>query len=66
MPSAIGMNTISEAAMGYPGLNTHVPRDAAMVSEVLQERGWSTFTCGKWHLTPTDEMNMAATKGGFR
>jgi arylsulfatase len=61
-PSAIGMNTISEAAMGFPGLSTHIPRDAAMVSEVLQERGWSTFTCGKWHLTPTNEMNMAATK----
>ncbi len=61
-PSAIGMNTISEAAMGFPGLNTHIPRDAAMVSEVLQEQGWSTFTAGKWHLTPTDEMNMAATK----
>jgi arylsulfatase A-like enzyme len=61
-PSAIGMNTISEAAMGFPGLSTHIPREAAMVSEVLQERGWSTFTAGKWHLTPTDEMNMAATK----
>jgi arylsulfatase A-like enzyme len=61
-PSAVGMNTISEAAMGFPGLNTHIPREAAMVSEVLQERGWSTFTAGKWHLTPTDEMNMAATK----
>ena len=61
-PSSIGMNTISEAAMGFPGLSTHIPRSAAMISEVLQERGWSTFTAGKWHLTPTDEMNMAATK----
>jgi arylsulfatase len=61
-PSSIGMNTISEAAMGFPGLSTHIPRNAAMISEVLQERGWSTFQCGKWHLTPTNEMNMAATK----
>jgi arylsulfatase len=40
----------------------HIPHDAAMISEVLQERGWSTYTCGKWHLTPPDEMNMASTK----
>ena len=61
-PSAIGMNTISEAAMGFPGLNTHIPPNAAMVSAVLQEHGWSTYHVGKWHLTPTNEMNMAATK----
>jgi arylsulfatase A-like enzyme len=61
-PSAIGMNTISEAAMGFPGLNTHIPPNAAMVSGVLQEQGWSTYQVGKWHLTPSNEMNMAATK----
>jgi arylsulfatase len=60
--ATIGMNTISEAAMGFPGLNTHIPREAATIAEVLQERGWSTYQSGKWHLTPTDEMNMAATK----
>jgi len=60
--ATIGMNTISEAAAGFPGLNTHIPREAATIGEVLQEQGWSTYQCGKWHLTPTDEMNMAATK----
>ena len=60
--SSIGMNTISEASMGFPSLNTHIPSEAAMVSEVLQGKGWSTFQVGKWHLTPTDEMNMAASK----
>jgi arylsulfatase len=61
-PSTVGMNTISEATMGFPGLSGHIPHEAAMISEVLQERGWSTFTAGKWHLTPPDEMNMASTK----
>jgi hypothetical protein len=42
-PSTVGMNTISEATMGFPGLSGHIPHSAAMVSEVLQERGWSTF-----------------------
>jgi len=60
--SSVGMNTISEATMGFPGLSGHIPHDAAMISEVLQERGWSTYTAGKWHLTPPDEMNMGATK----
>jgi arylsulfatase len=60
--ATIGMNTISEAAMGFPGLNTHVPDEAGMIPAVLQERGWSTYQVGKWHLTPTDEMNMAGTK----
>jgi arylsulfatase A-like enzyme len=60
--STVGMNTISEAAMGFPGLSTRIPHEAATVAEVLQERGWSTYMSGKWHLTPTDEMNMAATK----
>jgi arylsulfatase len=61
-PSSVGMNTISEAAMGFPGLSTHIPHKAAMISQVLQEKGWSTFTTGKWHMTPSNEMNMAATK----
>ena len=61
-PSKVGMNTISEATLGFPGLSGHIPHSAAMISEVLQERGWSTFTAGKWHLTPPDEMSMASTK----
>ena len=61
-PSKVGMNTISEATLGFPGLSGHIPHSAAMISEVLQERGYSTFTAGKWHLTPPDEMSMASTK----
>jgi arylsulfatase A-like enzyme len=45
-PSTLGMNTSSEATMGFPGLSGHIPHEAAMISEVLQEKGWSTFTSG--------------------
>jgi arylsulfatase A-like enzyme len=37
-----------------------------MMSEILSERGWNTYIVGKWHLTPTDEMNLASTQWGQR
>ncbi|HEY3352489.1 MAG TPA: arylsulfatase [Polyangia bacterium] len=56
-----GMACITEGAQGFPGVCGRVPFENAMLAEVLQERGWSTFAIGKWHLTPADESNPAAT-----
>jgi arylsulfatase A-like enzyme len=57
-----GMACIAEATTGYPNSNGHIPFECATLAEVLGERGWNTYMLGKWHLCPSDEMNMASTK----
>ncbi|MEV5837185.1 arylsulfatase [Nocardia sp. NPDC052112] len=57
-----GMACISEAAVGFPGANGHIPPECATLAEVLVEHGFSTAMVGKWHLCPEDEMNLASTK----
>jgi arylsulfatase len=56
------MACITEAACGFPNGSGTIPAENGMVSEILGERGWNTYALGKWHLTPTDEMNLAATR----
>ena len=60
--TTVGMGCITDLAMGFPGSNGHIPFETATVAEVLSERGYNTYAVGKWHLTPSDETNMAATK----
>ncbi|MER6251435.1 arylsulfatase [Streptomyces sp. NPDC001584] len=57
-----GMACISEAAIGFPNANSHIPPECATLAEVLVERGYSTAIAGKWHLCPEDEMNLASTR----
>ncbi|NUV63682.1 arylsulfatase [Streptomyces sp. CAI-85] len=57
-----GMACISEAAIGFPSANGHIPSECATLAEVLVERGYSTALVGKWHLCPEDEMNLASTR----
>ena len=57
-----GMACIAEATSGFPNGNGHIPFECATIAEVLGERGWNTYALGKWHLCPSDEMNMASTK----
>jgi arylsulfatase len=56
------MACITEAATGFPNGSGTIPPENGMISEILAERGWNTYLVGKWHLCPTDEMNLAATR----
>ena len=60
--TTVGMATIEEFTDGFPNCNGRIPADTALLSEVLAERGWNTYCVGKWHLTPLEESNLAATK----
>jgi arylsulfatase A-like enzyme len=60
--TTVAMAGISETSSGFPGSNGGIPFNAATVTEGLQEKGWSTYALGKWHLTPSAEVSMAASK----
>jgi len=56
------MACITEAASGFPSASGTIPPENGMLSEILGELGWNTYLVGKWHLCPTDEMNLASTR----
>jgi arylsulfatase A-like enzyme len=51
---SVGMGTITGFPSGYPHTRESVSTKAAMLSEVLRERGYGTYAAGKWHLMPMD------------
>ena len=57
-----GMGRISDLAVGYPGYWGRIPAENTFLSEALRNRGYATYAVGKWHLTPEDETNMAASR----
>lgn len=55
----VGFGTIAEMSSGFPGYNTILPRNSALVAKVLKENGYSTSAFGKWHNTPDWETTAA-------
>jgi arylsulfatase A-like enzyme len=51
---ANAMASINEAATGYPGYNGSMPFENGFLSEMLQQRGYSTYLVGKYHLLPSE------------
>jgi arylsulfatase A-like enzyme len=56
------MACITEAAVGFPNASGTIPPENGMIPEILGDLGWNTYAVGKWHLCPTVEMNLAATR----
>ncbi len=56
------MACITEAAVGFPNASGTIPPENGMLPEILGDLGWNTYMVGKWHLCPTDEMNLASTR----
>jgi arylsulfatase A-like enzyme len=53
------MSCITEGSTGFPGGNGNIPFENGMLSEMLLQKGYSTFALGKWHLTPADQASAA-------
>jgi arylsulfatase A-like enzyme len=57
-----GFASISETSTGFPGYNSHIPRENAPMATVLRNAGWSTFWVGKNHNIPVDAWTMGSSK----
>ncbi|HUC37517.1 MAG TPA: arylsulfatase [Acidimicrobiales bacterium] len=57
-----GMGRVADLAAGFPGYWGKPPKDNGYLSEILRSHGYATYAVGKWHLTPEDETNMAASR----
>ena len=56
------LGIIAEFSTGFPGYNGRMPLSHGMMSEILAPAGYSTFCLGKWHLTPPEDTNLAASR----
>jgi arylsulfatase A-like enzyme len=57
-----GMASITEAAIGFPGANGHVPPQCATMADILRDNGWSTFWIGKDHNVPEQDVASGASR----
>lgn len=57
-----GMGRVADLAVGFPGYWGKPPRENGYLSEILRTAGYATYAVGKWHLSPEDETNMAASR----
>lgn len=60
---SVGIGSLVEMSMGYPGYHALAGPDQAFLPAVLRQAGYNTFAVGKWHLSPPSETSLA---GPFR
>ncbi|AQA06036.1 arylsulfatase [Mycobacterium sp. MS1601] len=61
-PTSVGVSSVVNMVQGFPGQHGRIPAETALMSEVLAERGWSTYAVGKWHLAPLDDCHAAGSR----
>ncbi|MDX1875479.1 arylsulfatase [Mycolicibacterium sp. 120266] len=61
-PTSVGVASVLNLADGFPGHHGRIPAETALLSEVLSERGWSTYAVGKWHLAPIEDCQAAGSR----
>lgn len=53
----VHVGTVCEAATGFPGYDSVIPKSAATLGEVLRQNGYNTSWFGKNHVTPMWELS---------
>ncbi|MSU49346.1 MAG: arylsulfatase [Opitutus sp.] len=53
----VGFGTIAPWAAGFPGYDSVLRKKHVLIPEVLRRNGYNTAAFGKWHNTPSWEMN---------
>src|SRR5690625_4325375 len=64
-PHSTGVSYVSEFDSGFPNSRGKVRKDTAMLSELLLEEGYNTFSVGKWHLAPGREQTHVGPFDGW-
>ncbi|RIK04919.1 MAG: arylsulfatase [Acidobacteria bacterium] len=59
----VGMSSLSELALGFPGHHSTIGPEHAFLPAALRQAGYNTFAVGKWHLASPNEWSGA---GPFR
>lgn len=60
---SVGMRALSNFDTGFPNMRGRIAASAATIAELLQDKGFSTFCVGKWHLAPMREASAAGPFG---
>ncbi len=56
---AVGFGVVGEAATGFPGYDSVIPRECGTIGQILKENGYATSWFGKNHNTPFYQTSVA-------